>query len=85
MHADDRMLVASGAESRAFAAAMSTAVSLVATWAAKHSLSINADSSGAALFCIASHRQYDEDTATIVWTVGTTCQTPPGASSRQCD
>ncbi|KAF8304926.1 hypothetical protein TcBrA4_0044520 [Trypanosoma cruzi] len=42
---------------------MPTAVSLVATWAAEHSLKINADRSGAALFCIASHRQSDEDTA----------------------
>ncbi|RNE95406.1 hypothetical protein TcG_13417, partial [Trypanosoma cruzi] len=42
---------------------MPTAVSLVATCAAEHSLRINADSSGAALFCIASHRQSDEDTA----------------------
>ncbi|ESS61791.1 hypothetical protein TCDM_10582 [Trypanosoma cruzi Dm28c] len=31
--------------------------------AAEHSLKINADRSGAALFCIASHRQSDEDTA----------------------
>ncbi|KAF8279982.1 hypothetical protein TcBrA4_0099090 [Trypanosoma cruzi] len=48
---------------RVRAAAMTTAVSVVATWAAEHSLKINADSRGAALFCIASHRQSDEDTA----------------------
>ncbi|KAF8300897.1 hypothetical protein TcYC6_0057810 [Trypanosoma cruzi] len=42
---------------------MPAAVSVVAAWAAGHSLSISADSSGAALFCIASHRQSDEDTA----------------------
>ncbi|RNC33454.1 hypothetical protein TcCL_Unassigned03849 [Trypanosoma cruzi] len=42
---------------------MPTAVSLVATWAAEHSLKINADRSGAALFCIVSHRQSDEETA----------------------
>ncbi|EAN81413.1 hypothetical protein Tc00.1047053507973.20 [Trypanosoma cruzi] len=42
---------------------MPFALSLVATCAAEHSLSIDADRSGAALFCIASHRQSDEDTA----------------------
>ncbi|RNC42758.1 hypothetical protein TcCL_NonESM07623 [Trypanosoma cruzi] len=42
---------------------MPAAVSLVAAWAAEHSLRISADRSGAALFCIASHRQSDEDTA----------------------
>ncbi|RNC54752.1 hypothetical protein TcCL_ESM07809 [Trypanosoma cruzi] len=42
---------------------MPAAVSVVAACAAGHSLSINADRSGAALFCIASHRQSDEDTA----------------------
>ncbi|RNC36936.1 hypothetical protein TcCL_Unassigned00012 [Trypanosoma cruzi] len=42
---------------------MPTAVSPITTWAAEHSLKIGADGSGAALFCIASHRQSDEDTA----------------------
>ncbi|ESS55671.1 hypothetical protein TCDM_12837 [Trypanosoma cruzi Dm28c] len=42
---------------------MPTAVSLVAKWAAERCLNVNADRSGAALFCIASHRQSDEDTA----------------------
>ncbi|KAF5219832.1 hypothetical protein ECC02_007158 [Trypanosoma cruzi] len=63
MHADDRTLVALCADLRACGAAMPAAGSVVATWAAEHSLSISADSSGAALFCIASHRQSDEDTA----------------------
>ncbi|KAF8302316.1 hypothetical protein TcBrA4_0050420 [Trypanosoma cruzi] len=36
-----------------------------------------ADRSGAALFCIASHRQSDEDTATIVWRWDPTRQVPP--------
>ncbi|RNC32793.1 hypothetical protein TcCL_Unassigned04568 [Trypanosoma cruzi] len=63
IHADGRTLVALCADIRLRAAAMPTAVSLVATWAAEHSLNINADRSGAALFCIASHRQSDEDTA----------------------
>ncbi|ESS60574.1 hypothetical protein TCDM_11888 [Trypanosoma cruzi Dm28c] len=63
MHADDRTLVALCADLRACGAAMPTAVSSVATCAAKHSLNVNADGSGAALFCIASHGQSDEDTA----------------------
>ncbi|EKF98965.1 hypothetical protein TCSYLVIO_010131, partial [Trypanosoma cruzi] len=63
IHADDRTLVALCADIRVRAAAMTTAVSLVATWTAEHSLKISADRSGAALFCIASHRQSDEDTA----------------------
>ncbi|ESS62994.1 hypothetical protein TCDM_09260 [Trypanosoma cruzi Dm28c] len=42
---------------------MPAAVSVVATCAAEHCLSISADGSGAALFCIASHGQSDEDTA----------------------
>ncbi|KAF5219824.1 hypothetical protein ECC02_007149 [Trypanosoma cruzi] len=63
MHADDRTLVALCADLRACGAAMPAAVSVVATCAAEHSLSISADRSGAALFCIASHRQSDEDTA----------------------
>ncbi|RNC32600.1 hypothetical protein TcCL_Unassigned04771 [Trypanosoma cruzi] len=63
MHADDRTLVALCADLRACGAAMPAAVSVVATWAAEHSLSISADSNGAVLFCIASHRQSDEDTA----------------------
>ncbi|KAF8292253.1 hypothetical protein TcYC6_0117640 [Trypanosoma cruzi] len=63
MHADDRTLVTLGADIRACAAAMPTAVFVVATWAAEHSLRISADRSGAALFCTASHRQSDEDTA----------------------
>ncbi|KAF8282968.1 hypothetical protein TcBrA4_0078080 [Trypanosoma cruzi] len=63
MHADDRTLVALCADLRACGAAMPAAVSVVATWAAEHYLSISADRSGAALFCIASHRQSDEDTA----------------------
>ncbi|KAF8307085.1 hypothetical protein TcBrA4_0020890 [Trypanosoma cruzi] len=63
IHADGRTLVALCADIRVRAAAMPTAVSLVATWAAEHSLKINAERSGAALFCIASHRQSDEDTA----------------------
>ncbi|KAF8301002.1 hypothetical protein TcYC6_0057560 [Trypanosoma cruzi] len=63
MHSDDRTLVALCADLRACGAAMPAAVSVVATWAAEHSLSISADRSGAALFCIASHRQSDEDTA----------------------
>ncbi|KAF8307093.1 hypothetical protein TcBrA4_0021480 [Trypanosoma cruzi] len=63
MQADDRTLVALCADLRVCGAAMPTAVSVVATCAAEHSLKINADRSGAALFCIASHRQSDEDTA----------------------
>ncbi|KAF5219311.1 hypothetical protein ECC02_007737 [Trypanosoma cruzi] len=63
MHADDHTLVALCAGLRACGAAMPAAVSVVAAWAAEHSLSISADRSGAALFCIASHRQSDEDTA----------------------
>ncbi|RNC38172.1 hypothetical protein TcCL_NonESM12608 [Trypanosoma cruzi] len=63
MHADDRTLVFLDAYILACGAAMQAAVSPVATWTAEHSLRINADRSGAALFCIASHRQSDEDTA----------------------
>ncbi|ESS55254.1 hypothetical protein TCDM_13288 [Trypanosoma cruzi Dm28c] len=63
MHADDRTLVALCADLRAFGAAMPAAVSVVATCAAEHSLRIDANGSGAALFCIASHGQSDEDTA----------------------
>ncbi|RNF08106.1 hypothetical protein TcG_10366, partial [Trypanosoma cruzi] len=63
MHADDRTLVALCADLRVRGAAMPAAVSVVATWAAEHCLRIDADRSGAALFCIASHRQSDEDTA----------------------
>ncbi|RNC33238.1 hypothetical protein TcCL_Unassigned04080 [Trypanosoma cruzi] len=63
MHADNRALVALCADLRACGAAMPAAVSVVATCAAEHSLSISADRSGATLFCIASHRQSDEDTA----------------------
>ncbi|RNF02056.1 hypothetical protein TcG_11313 [Trypanosoma cruzi] len=63
MHADDRTLVALCVDLRACGAAMPAAVSVVATWAAEHCLRIDADRSGAALFCIASHRQSDEDTA----------------------
>ncbi|RNF12301.1 hypothetical protein TcG_09246 [Trypanosoma cruzi] len=51
---------------RACAAAMPTAVSLVATWAAEHSLKINADSRGAALFCIASHTRSDNDMVSLL-------------------
>ncbi|KAF8283215.1 hypothetical protein TcYC6_0029160 [Trypanosoma cruzi] len=63
IHADGRTLVALCADIRACGAAMPTAVSPITTWAAERSLSISADRSGAALFCIASHRQSDEDTA----------------------
>ncbi|PWV17658.1 hypothetical protein C3747_17g59 [Trypanosoma cruzi] len=63
VHADDRTLVALGADGRECAAAMSTALSAVATWSAEHSLKIEADGSGAALFCIASNRNSDEDAA----------------------
>ncbi|RNC32954.1 hypothetical protein TcCL_Unassigned04390 [Trypanosoma cruzi] len=63
IHADNRTPVALGADIRACGAAMPAAVSVVATWAAEHSLRISADRSGAALFCIVSHRQSDEDTA----------------------
>ncbi|KAF8284553.1 hypothetical protein TcYC6_0058310 [Trypanosoma cruzi] len=63
VHADNRTLVALCADLRACGAAMPAAVSVVATCAAGHCLSIIADSSGAALFCIASRRQSDEDTA----------------------
>ncbi|KAF5215974.1 hypothetical protein ECC02_011295 [Trypanosoma cruzi] len=63
MHVADRALVALCADLRACGAAMPAAGSVVATWAAEHCLSISADRSGAALFCIASHRQSDEDTA----------------------
>ncbi|RNC52387.1 hypothetical protein TcCL_ESM10393, partial [Trypanosoma cruzi] len=63
VHADDRTLVALGADGRACAAAMSTAVSVVTTWAAEHSLKIEAEGNGAALFCIASNRNSDEDAA----------------------
>ncbi|KAF8301458.1 hypothetical protein TcBrA4_0051360 [Trypanosoma cruzi] len=63
MHADDRTLVSLCADLRACAAAMPAAVSVVATCAAEHSLNVNANGSGAALFCIASHGQSDEDTA----------------------
>ncbi|RNC57506.1 hypothetical protein TcCL_ESM04925 [Trypanosoma cruzi] len=40
MYADDLALVASGADIHACAAAMQPALSLVSTWAAKHSLKI---------------------------------------------
>ncbi|EKG08485.1 hypothetical protein TCSYLVIO_000367, partial [Trypanosoma cruzi] len=63
MHADDRTLVALCVDLRAFGAAMPAAVSVVAKWGAEHSLNVNAKGSGAALFCIASHGQSDEDTA----------------------
>ncbi|KAF8287481.1 hypothetical protein TcBrA4_0020360 [Trypanosoma cruzi] len=63
MPADGRTLVALCADIRACAAAMPTAVSLVAKWAAEHSLIIDANGSGAALFCIASHGQSDDDPA----------------------
>ncbi|KAF8284541.1 hypothetical protein TcYC6_0014900 [Trypanosoma cruzi] len=63
VHADNRTLVALCADLRACGAAMPAAVSVVAAWTAEHCLSINADRSGAALFCISSHRQSDEDTA----------------------
>ncbi|RNF10445.1 hypothetical protein TcG_09430 [Trypanosoma cruzi] len=63
MHADDRTLVSLCADLRACGAAMPAAVSVVATCAAEHSLNVNANGSGAALFCIASHGQSDEDTA----------------------
>ncbi|KAF5213782.1 hypothetical protein ECC02_013675 [Trypanosoma cruzi] len=63
MHADDRTLVALCADGRECAAAMPAAVSVVAAWTAKHSPIISADRSGAALFCIVSHRRSDEDTA----------------------
>ncbi|KAF8290552.1 hypothetical protein TcBrA4_0126220 [Trypanosoma cruzi] len=51
---------------RVRAAAMTTAVSVVATCAAGHCLSISAYRSGAALFCIASHRQSDEDMVSLL-------------------
>ncbi|RNC38198.1 hypothetical protein TcCL_NonESM12579 [Trypanosoma cruzi] len=63
MHADDLTLVFLDAYILACGAAMQAAVSPVATWTAEHSLMINADRSGAALFCIASHRQSDKDKA----------------------
>ncbi|KAF8284498.1 hypothetical protein TcYC6_0062110 [Trypanosoma cruzi] len=63
IHADGRTLVALCADIRVRAAAMPTAVSPITTWAAEHSLKINADGSGPALFCIASHRQSGENTA----------------------
>ncbi|RNE97230.1 hypothetical protein TcG_12667 [Trypanosoma cruzi] len=63
MHADDPTLVALCADLRVCGAAMPAAVSVVATCAAEHCLRISADRSGAALFCIASHGQSDEDTA----------------------
>ncbi|KAF8286958.1 hypothetical protein TcBrA4_0024270 [Trypanosoma cruzi] len=63
MHADDRTLVALCVDLRVCGAAMPAAVSVVATWSAEHCLRIDANGSGAALFCIASHRQSDEDTA----------------------
>ncbi|ESS55144.1 hypothetical protein TCDM_13401 [Trypanosoma cruzi Dm28c] len=63
MPADGRTLVALCADIRVRTAAMPTAVSVVATWAAEHSLIIDADGSVAALFCIASHGQSDDDTA----------------------
>ncbi|RNF01368.1 hypothetical protein TcG_11760, partial [Trypanosoma cruzi] len=63
MPADGRTLVALCADLRACAAAMPTAGSVVATWAAERCLNVNADRSGAALFCIASHRQSDDDPA----------------------
>ncbi|ESS62304.1 hypothetical protein TCDM_10027 [Trypanosoma cruzi Dm28c] len=63
MHADDRTLVALCVDLRVCGAAMPAAVSVVATCAAEHCLRISADRSGAALFCIASHGQFDEDTA----------------------
>ncbi|ESS62244.1 hypothetical protein TCDM_10122 [Trypanosoma cruzi Dm28c] len=63
MHADDRTLVALRADLRACGAEMPAAVSVVATWGAEHYPSIDADRSGAALFCIASNGNSDEDTA----------------------
>ncbi|EKF98852.1 hypothetical protein TCSYLVIO_010244, partial [Trypanosoma cruzi] len=63
MHADDRTLVALCADLRACGAAMPAAGSFVATWSAEHCLRIDADRSGATLFCIASNRNSDEDTA----------------------
>ncbi|RNF00071.1 hypothetical protein TcG_11817 [Trypanosoma cruzi] len=63
MHADDRTLVALCADLRACGAAMPAAGSVVATWGAEHCLRIDADRSGAALFCIASNGTSDEDTA----------------------
>ncbi|KAF5220072.1 hypothetical protein ECC02_006865 [Trypanosoma cruzi] len=42
---------------------MSTAVSVMTTWAAEHSLKIEAEGNGAALFRIASNRNSDEDAA----------------------
>ncbi|PWV11870.1 putative reverse transcriptase (RNA-dependent DNA polymerase) [Trypanosoma cruzi] len=55
MYADEHTLVASGAGIHACAAAMRPLLSLVATWAAEHSLKINVDKSEAALFYISSH------------------------------
>ncbi|RNE99864.1 hypothetical protein TcG_11869 [Trypanosoma cruzi] len=63
IYADGHTLVALCADIRVRTAAMPTAVSLVAKWAAEHSLIIDANGSGAALFCIASHGQSDDDPA----------------------
>ncbi|KAF8304048.1 hypothetical protein TcYC6_0037730 [Trypanosoma cruzi] len=65
MHADALALVASGAGIHACAAAMQPALSPITTWAAEHSLKINADKSEAALFHISSHTRSDKDMADL--------------------
>ncbi|KAF8290412.1 hypothetical protein TcBrA4_0126560 [Trypanosoma cruzi] len=66
MYADALTLVASGADIHACAAAMTTAVSLVATWAAEHNLKINVDKSEAALFHISSHTRSGKEMADLL-------------------
>ncbi|PWV17687.1 putative reverse transcriptase (RNA-dependent DNA polymerase) [Trypanosoma cruzi] len=65
MHADDLTLVASGADIHACAAAMRPVFSLVATWAAEHSLKINVVKSEVALFYISSHTHC----LTMTWSI----------------
>ncbi|RNC35047.1 hypothetical protein TcCL_Unassigned02106 [Trypanosoma cruzi] len=61
MHADDLVLVASGVDIHACAAAMQPALSLVSKWAARHSLKINVGKGEAALFYVSSHTRSDEE------------------------
>ncbi|RNC34510.1 hypothetical protein TcCL_Unassigned02702 [Trypanosoma cruzi] len=76
IHADGRTLVALYVDIHVRAAAMPTALSLVATWAAEHSLNINADRSGQ--LCSASpHTDSLRRTLpTIVWAMGTNASNP---------
>ncbi|EKF29751.1 hypothetical protein MOQ_006447 [Trypanosoma cruzi marinkellei] len=61
MYADDPTLVALGAGSRACAAAIQPALSLITKWAAGHNPKINFEKRAAAVFRISSHKRSDED------------------------